>query len=226
MANSNFFKNLFLSSALLFLTDISFSQERTITGQVTTFKKIAIVNAQVKVASSKATVLTDTAGYFSVNCLPKDKIKVSARGFASQKVKLDEDARAVSVNLRLLPNKKNVDLAIGYGHINEADKSFAIENINNRDKLKFVNYTNIIDYIIDSSPSVMFRNGGIVIRGEGSLNSSNSALIILNGIEASLAQLAELNPMNVKSVDILKGSSAATYGVRGANGVILVATKK
>ncbi len=222
---ANFFKNVFLLCSSLLLVSTLYAQERIISGNVTTLEKIAVINAEIKVSSNKVTVLTDSTGYFSVSCLPKDKIRISARGFLPKKIKLDEKTKQVPVNLKFKPGEKNVDIAIGYGHIKEEEKSFAITNINDRDQLKFTKYANIIDYIVDTSPSIGLRNGGIIIRGESSANGSNSALIILNGSETSLSQLSEINPLNVKSVDILKGSSAATYGIRGANGVILVATK-
>ena len=72
----------------------------------------------------------------------------------------------------------------------------------------------------------MVTDGMIIIRGENSLNSSNGALIVINGIQSSMSQLIELSPLIVKSVDVLKGSSASIYGSRGANGVVIVTTKR
>ena len=69
---------------------ISNAQERLVHGVVTTFDSIPLIDAQVKVISSKQTVLTDTLGRFSVSTNPKDKLKVSAAGFFNQTVKLYE----------------------------------------------------------------------------------------------------------------------------------------
>ena len=75
---------------LLFLfTCISYSQERVLIGSVTTLENLAVVNAKVKVLSSKLIVLTDSIGKFKVSCLLNDRIKVSANGFDSKKVKID-----------------------------------------------------------------------------------------------------------------------------------------
>ena len=87
-------------------------------------------------------------------------------------------------------------------------------------------YSNMVEVIVNSSPSIILKNGGIIIRGESSLYGSNSALIILDGKEIDIAELYTLPPMDVKSVDILKGGSAAIYGSRGANGVIIINTKR
>lgn len=222
----NFFFYPFLLIFLFSFTSISYSQERTITGIVTTLEKIVVVNAEVKVLSSKVTMLTDSIGNFKISCLLNDKIKISAKGFYSQKVKIDEKTKEVYINLIFKPGKKNLDVAVGYGHIKEKDKSYAISNIRSNDSFEFSKYSNMLQHIVNSSPSIVFGGGGIIIRGSDSLNSSSTALILIDGIEAKSSELKSLSPSDVKSVDILKGGSAAIYGVRGANGVIVITTKR
>ena len=63
----------------------------------------------------------------------------------------------------------------------------------------------------------------IIIRGVGSINSSNDPLILVDGSE--ITDLSTINPNDVKSVNVLKDASSSIYGVRGANGVILITTK-
>ena len=222
----NLFFNLFLVVYLFSFTSISYSQERTVTGVVTTLENIRVINAEVKVLSSKVTVLTDSIGNFKISCLLKDKIKVSAKGFYSQKVKIDKKTKETRVNLMFKSGEKNLDIALGYGHIKEKDKSYAVTNIRNDDKYGFSRYSNMLELIDNSSPSIMVTDGMIIIRGENSLNSSNGALIVIDGIQSSMSQLIELSPLVVKSVDVLKGSSASIYGARGANGVVIVTTKR
>jgi TonB-dependent SusC/RagA subfamily outer membrane receptor len=220
-----FFK-LHLLVCLFSITSISYSQERTLTGFVTTLESIVVVNAQVKVLSSKATVLTDSVGKFEVSCLRHDKIKVSAKGFKSQKVKIDEKTKEVFINLTFNPTEKNIERAVGYGYIKDEDQTYAISSTRNNGKNDFTMYTNMIDVIVNISPSVVYRNGGFVIRGAGSLLSSNNALIVIDGNAVNISQLNALPPLAVKSVDILKGAASAIYGSRGANGVIVIITKK
>ena len=220
------FYNLVLLFFLFSYTSISYSQERIVNGIVTTLKNIVVVNAEVKVLSSKEVVLTDTLGNFKISCLLKDKIKISANGFDSQKVKIDENTKELSINLTFKPTEKNLEIAVGYGHIKEKDKSYAISSIKSDDKFGFSMYSNMVEVIVNSSPSIILKNGGIILRGESSLYGSNSALIILDGKEIDIAELYTLPPMDVKSVDILKGGSAAIYGSRGANGVIIINTKR
>jgi len=222
----DFIKKTFLLLFLFAFINISNSQERIVTGYVTTLKKIALDKAEVKVLSSKVVVLTDTTGYFEVSCSPKDKIKISANGFVSENIRLDENTKELSINLKFKSSEKNVDLAIGYGHIKESDKTLSVTSIKNEDGSKFRSYTNMLDVIIDSSPSINIKNGEIIIRGEGSLLGSNAALILLDGSQITMTQLSAIEPTVVQSVDILKGGSAAIYGTRGANGVVLITTKR
>ena len=217
---------LIILVCLFSITSISYSQERTLTGFVTTLESIVVVNAQVKVLSSKATVLTDSVGKFEVSCLRHDKIKVSAKGFNSQKVKIDEKTKEVFINLTFNPTEKNIERAVGYGYIKDEDKTYAISSIRNNGNNNFMVYTNMIDVIVNSSTSVSYRNGGFIIRGGSSLLSSNHAMILIDGIEVSMSQLNALPPLAVKSVDILKGAASSIYGSRGANGVIIIITKK
>jgi TonB-dependent SusC/RagA subfamily outer membrane receptor len=225
----SFFAPLLLVCLITFTSNSS-AQERTITGLVTTLEKIPVGNAQVMVLSSKTTVLTDSDGKFEVKCLPKDKIKVSARLFKSKKVKINKETNEAVVDLIFTPKEDDVEqvvgMAIGYGYIREKDRSYAISQVRNTDKNNFMMYSNMIDVIVNSSTSVGYENGGFIIRGGSSLLGSNHALIIIDGREANITQLNALPVFDVESVDILKGGASTIYGSRGANGVIIVTTKK
>ena len=216
----NLLSFVFLSA----LTNSSYAQERTLTGTVTTLNNILVVNAEVKVLSSNATVLTDSIGNFKISCLHNDKIKVSANGFFSQKVKIDEETQEANIDLKFKPKEKNVDIAVGYGHIKGKDKSFAISSIKNNNN-DFSKFSTITELILSISPSIMYSNGGFVIRGESSLLGSSTAMIVIDGVGSNMLQLSTLQPAEIRSVDILKGGAAAIYGSRGGNGVIVVKTK-
>lgn len=197
-----------------------------VTGSVTTLENIAVVNVEVKVLSSKMIVLTDSIGRFRVSCLLKDKIKVSAKGFVSQKVKIDDKTKELFINLMFKPSEKNIDVAVGYGHINEKDKTHVIKTFKNNKENKFSRFSNIFDLIDAISPSITVRGTSIIIRGSNSLLGGNDAIVIVDGVDTPASQLSMLSPIDVKSVDILDGGSAAIYGSRGANGVVLITTKR
>ena len=201
-------------------------QEKEVQGLVTTFESIPLVNAAIVVQSRKDTVHSDSLGMFTIICEPKDRLRVSARGFATQKVRVREKTKMVLVNLSLLPGPENRELAVGYGHVKDADKLYAISNVNEDDK-DFSKYSSIYDIISDSfSTSVQVRSDGeIVIRGSPSLTGNDAALLVVDGREVSALDFGNLNTTDIASINILKDASAAVYGSRGANGVVIVETK-
>ncbi len=217
-------KRFLLLLCLCFISVFSQAQERFIKGKVTTFDSIPLIHAEVKVFSTKQIALTDTLGRFEVSCAEKDKLKVSARGFATRKVKIDEKTKIALVNLSFKSAPKNVEVAVGYGHINERDKLYAISSLQNEED-NFSSYSNMYDLIRGTVPGVQVVGDEITIRGENSINSS-SVLIVVDGVEESSTVLDRLSPFDVKSIDILKDGSSAIYGNRGAAGVILITTKK
>ncbi len=92
-----------------------------------------------------------------------------------------------------------------------------VKNDNNRA------YSNIYEFLQGKVPGVMVSGQSIRIRGTGSINSNNEPLILVDGIEMS--DISTINPMDVDSVDVIKDGSSSIYGVRGANGVVLIKTK-
>lgn len=110
---------------------------------------------------------------------------------------------------------------IGYGVADKKDLSYAVSTVKPGEN-EF--YTNMYEYLRGKVAGVQIGpNNSITIRGVNSINSSTEPLIIVDGAEVS--SLDAINPNDVYSVDVLKDSSSSIYGVRGANGVILITTK-
>lgn len=211
--------------AIMFNAFLSGAQERVIHGIVTTFDSIPLIDAQVKVVSSKQTVFTDTLGRFSVSTNSKDKLRVSAAGFFNQRVKLDEKIKLAAINLKLKPGEKNREYAIGYGNVSDRDKLNALASLTSND-MDFSQYSNIYDLIKGRFAGVQVVNGEVIIRGINSINSSSAALIIVDGVPVDGSALSSIPPIQVKSINVMKDGSSAIYGSRGANGVVLIETKR
>lgn len=222
--NSKIFKTLLFITALGFFSTTN-AQEKIIHGVVTTFDSIPLIDAEVQVRSTKQTVLTDTLGRFSVAVNPGDRLKVSATGFFNQKVKLEEKTKVVAVNLKLKPGDKNREYAIGYGHVSDRDKLNALASLNSND-MDFSQYSNIYELIKGRFAGVQVVNGEIIIRGINSINSSSAALIVVDGVPVDGSALSSIPPVQVKSINVIKDGSSAIYGSRGANGVVLIETKR
>jgi TonB-dependent SusC/RagA subfamily outer membrane receptor len=210
---------------LLLISFFGFSQERVVQGRVFTFDSIPLVKANVAVKSTKQVVKTDTLGNFTVSCNLEDVLKVSAKGFHTEKVEIGPKIKLAVINLKLKPGTKNREIAIGYGHVLDSEKLNAVSNLNN-DDVDFSQYSNMYELIQGRFAGVQVVNGEIIIRGVNSINSSSAALIVLDGSPVDNSILATLPPIQVKSVNIIKDGSAAIYGARGANGVVLIETKK
>ena len=221
------YKKVYLSliiSVFLFTSNLN-AQEKIIHGVITTFDSIPLIGAKIQVKSTKQIVLSDTLGHFSVACNLDDKLKVTANGFYNQNVKLTEKIKLVAVNLKLKAGEKNREYAIGYGHVTDRDKLNAVANLNNSD-VDFSQYSNMYDLIRGRFAGVQIMNGDIIIRGINSINSSNTALIVVDGISSNSSVLNSLSPGNVKSISVIKDGGAAIYGSRGANGVVIIETKR
>lgn len=217
---------------LLTVTPFLFSvnlraQERMIRGIVTTFDSIPLIGASVTAQGTKQEVLTDSLGNFSISCKNNDKLKVFAHGFYDENVKLTDKIKFAAINLKLKPGEKGREIAIGYGHIADADKLNAITSLNKND-FDFSHYNNIFDLIKGRCAGVqVIDNKYIVIRGINSINSGqNSALVLVNGTPYNMDALKSIQPSQVKSIDVIKDAGTAIYGTRGASGVILIETNK
>ncbi len=220
-------KTIFNSISILFalmlsISDTSFSQERTITGKVRTFNILPVNLAEIMVLSSNEVVLTNTAGEFTIKCMPKDKIKVTARGFKTKKVKLKKNISKLSVDLVLLPDEDSKEIAVGYGHVLDKNKLDAVSS-KHEQKNNFSDYSDMYTLIRTQFPNVKVDGNAVIIRGTNSLHMSSSALIVVDGVITNNGILQSMLPPDVKRISILKNGSM--YGSRGANGAVIIETK-
>lgn len=112
---------------------------------------------------------------------------------------------------------------IGFGSIPRSNLTGSVSKVKPKDTDGTFN--TIYDYLRGRVPGVVVGPGNkIVIRGQGSINSSNDPLLIVDGMEVT--DLSYLSPADVESVEVIKDGTSAIYGVRGANGVIIVTTKR
>ena len=118
---------------------------------------------------------------------------------------------------------RNEQIEIGYGSSSRNDLGFAVSKIE-VDDITVRSYQSIADYIRGRVPGVEVNpNGTLRIRGQNSVTEPSEALIVIDGIICS--DINGVNPNNVHSVQVLKDGSSSIYGMRGANGVVLITTK-
>jgi TonB-dependent SusC/RagA subfamily outer membrane receptor len=215
---------------LFFVPFTVFGQVHTIKGTVTAFNKYPLENVVVKAKKSKTQVVTNERGEFQIEVSKKDVLQFMANGFQPYNIRLNNSETTIKpVKANLIYNNRPSDygVAIGYGHMKKEDLSYAIDHfmMENNDFTRFNNIYDLIQSKV-AGVRVMQENGQkiFVIRGISSINSSIAALLVVDGVVVS--DLNFLNVHDIASIQVLKDSSAAIYGSRGANGVIMVSTKR
>jgi TonB-dependent SusC/RagA subfamily outer membrane receptor len=217
-------KKIYLITVVFFLSlNVLFAQDHIVHGIIHTLDSIPLEGVDIKIKSTKEIVKTDSLGKFVAVCNLEDKLTVKAIGFYGAKIKVDEKTKLVAINMKLKPGEKQREYAIGYGYVNEKDLTSAM-NVLNEKEMNFSRYNNIFDLI--GSMGAEVRNGEIIIRGNKSFQGSSAALIVVDGAVMDADNLNTLKPIDVAKIDILRDGTASIYGTRGANGVVLIETKK
>ncbi len=228
------FNSKLLALTLLFMSMpfAIFAQSIAIKGEVRDANKEPIIGANVLVKGTTNGTITDLEGGFSLQVPANSTLVVTYVGY--QKKEIPVDGRK-QFNIVLEEDSKSLDevIVVGYGTARKSDVTGSIASVQGG-VLREVPAANI-SYALQSrvagvdmtqTSSKPGANMQIRIRGTRSLTASNDPLIVLDGIPF-MGNLSDINPSDIKSMDILKdASSTAIYGSRGANGVILITTNK
>jgi len=207
----------------------SVQQTKQVSGHVTDSQG-PLIGATVMEKGTNNGTVTDFDGNFSLNVNPGATLVVSYVGYESQEVKAADGMR---VNLKEDGHVVNEVVVIGYGTQRREAVTGSVANIGG-EKLNQVAASNaaqalqgrVAGVLMTQTSSKPGEEMQIRIRGQRSLSASNDPLIVLDGIPF-MGQLSDINPTDIKSMDILKDASAtAIYGSRGANGVIIITTVK
>lgn len=122
-----------------------------------------------------------------------------------------------------VPYGNDEAINVGYGRIRKSELAYSVSKVNMKEPSTDA-YTDMYDYLRGRVAGVVIGpDNSISIRGINSINSSTEPLILLDG--SPINDLSIINPKDVDSVEVLKDASASIYGVRGANGVILITSK-
>lgn len=220
-------KRIILILGIIFLVSSTYAQTRVVYGKLTAFNKYPIQNIEVRTKRSKATVKSDSLGMFSIVTNEEDRITIKPKAFKTVVRKVDADTDTLFINLIFIDTKSNRDIATGYGYISQQDLNYAISHLTQENN-EFCNYTNIFDLIKGRFPGVTVQRtatgGAIYIRGVTSVNMSNEALYVVDG--GPTMDISYIHPCDIRSIDVLKDASAAIYGTRGSNGVVVIETKR
>jgi TonB-dependent starch-binding outer membrane protein SusC len=197
-----------------------------------------LAGVSVTVVGTQFTATTPADGRFSIAAVPPGRYRLRARrlGYAAgdTSVVVQEGEQTV-VDLRLKASAVELEavVAVGYGTQAKATLTGAVSAVAGGE-LKRVPAVNLSNTIAGKLPGVVTVNrsgepgydgAAIRIRGNHTLND-NSALMVIDGVPNRVGGLERLNPDDIESISVLKDASAAIYGARAANGVILITTKR
>jgi len=247
MSRRKLLQSIILPAMLLF-SQLSFAQDRVITGRVTDSTGNGLAGVTVTAKGSRTATQTNNDGGFSIT-IPStvDALIFSSVGFATREIPVISGA-PLTVSLSGAGSSLNEVVVIGYGTRMKKDLTGAVTAITAKDFNKG-SITTPEQLIAGKVAGVQITsNGGapgsgstIRIRGGASLNASNDPLIVVDGvplapnrnldgtpsIAGSPDPLSLINPNDIESMNILKDASAtAIYGSRASNGVIIITTKK
>ena len=221
---------LFLT-ALIASTSSLYAQNINVTGKVTDQDGLPVIGATVMLSGNQTVgALTDTDGNYSISVPSRSSLIFSCIGYETQTVAVD--GRNV-INIVFAADNEFLEetVVIGYGTQKKKLITGSTVNISGEDIQK-QNTTNALGALYSSVPGVNIvqTNGmpgsgySIKVRGIGTTGNSDP-LIVIDGVAGG--NLDDLNPADIESIDILKdAASAAIYGARAANGVVLVTTRQ
>ena len=152
------------------------------------------------------------------------KAERKARREARREIQRVEKAIRDSLRLRSVEEDS---INVGYGYVKNKNLTSSVSKVS-MDNVHVSSYANIGEYLAGRVPGLVVQKSGngykYTIRGATSIYASTDPLFIVDGTE--VMDIDYLNPNDVKSVEVLKDSSAAIYGTRGACGVILITTRR
>ncbi|UOG76218.1 TonB-dependent receptor [Hymenobacter tibetensis] len=219
-------------ASLLFPTSYALAQEaQTISGKVTSEEGEGLPGVTVLQKGTTNGVSTNSDGGFTLSAPNGSTLVFSAIGFVSQQAIVS----GPTLNVKLATNTKALDevVVVGYGTQRKSQVTGAISSVDEQ-SLRDVPVANIGQALQGRAAGITIASNGtapgqsptIRIRGNRSFSGSNDPLLVVDGVPYD-GSINDLNPDDITSLEVLKdASSTAIYGARGANGVILITTRR
>jgi len=206
--------------------------QQTVTGKVLDATGAPVKGASVQVKGTTTGTATDDKGNFSITAAKGAVLTVSNVGFSDTEYMVGEESQ-LTIRLNALVRDMSEVVIVGYGSQRKRDVTGAVVSVSEQ-ALREVPVPNLQQALLGRAAGLEIQTvgnqpgagGQIRIRGVRSISGSNEPLFVLDGIPYD-GNLNDINPDDVASIDVLKDASAtAIYGSRGANGVVLITTKK
>lgn len=220
-------KRLTFSILLLFFHLVSFSQQKIfVTGTVVSDSDTPLASVSVNVKDAAGGTTTDLAGVYKIQVAEGSTLLFSIVGFEDQQLKVNKEGTLTTIRMISKSATLGDVVVVGYGTQKKVSLTGAISSIKGSD-LAVTKNENVVNMLAGKMSGVrVVQSTGepgdyassIQIRGFG------TPLVIIDGVPRD--NMSQLDPNNIESISVLKDASASIYGVRAANGVILITTKK
>ena len=214
---------------------IAAAQGKHLTGRVIDGSGVSVIGAYVLVEGTNNGVISDLDGDFTLDGVTGDVVlKVSCIGYVSREIPVGNGQNSPLV-ITLDEDRTVLDdaVVVGYGVQRKSDVTGALAHLDSKD-LTAMPVKDALEGMQGKTAGVDITNsqrpgtvGSITIRGQRSIGASSAPLYVVDGMIIQNGGIENINPQDIESIEVLKDASAtAIYGARGANGVVLVTTKK
>ena len=222
-----------LAGMLMLLPVVASAQQRSISGMVSDVQGIPVIGASVVIKGTTLGTVTDMEGKFQLDAEPSQTLEVSFIGY--QKVSLPVGNQTYFL-ITLKEDTETLDevVVVGYATQKKVNLTGSVSSVSAKD-IRDIPVANTTTLLQGRLPGLVLTQNGaqagndnpeIRIRGIGTFGNNNP-MVLIDGVEGSIAQIAEIPSADIESISVLKdAASAAIYGVRAANGVILITTKQ
>lgn len=210
-------------------------QVRKITGVIKDATGEPVIGANVVVKGTTNGTMSDVDGKFELQVPAGAILQVSYIGYVAQEIPVKEQA---VLNVLLKEDSEMLDevVVVGYGVQKKSDVTGSVTSVS-KDRLEKIPVTNVLQAVQGAAAGVTITQTSSIpgdapdalVRGRNSINASSGPYIVVDGVPISKTggSLNDVNPNDIESMEILKDASAvAIYGTNGANGVILITTKR
>ncbi|WP_205509137.1 TonB-dependent receptor [Longitalea arenae] len=221
----------FMANGLIVINEGTRAVEKKVTGKITDPNGAPLSGVTVTIKGTTKATTTNEQGVFTLMADENDVLVFSYVGYESQEIKVG-DKTMITLSLASAASSLENIVVIGYGTVKKRDLTGAVVSLKG-DEVKKVPAGNVMESVqgkvagvdITRTSGGAGSNVNITVRGNRSVLAQNTPLFIVDGIQ--YANFQDINPNDIQSMEVLKdASSTAIYGSRGANGVVIITTKR
>lgn len=227
-------KKLFCFSAFFFFLSVHlFAQQQSVRGTVNDANGEPIIGANVLEKGTTNGVITDLDGNFTLSTKPNATLVISYMGYKTQEITASA-GRQLTITMTEDSEILDEVVVVGYGTQKKVNLTGSVASVSAKD-IQDIPVANTATLLQGRLPGLVLTQNGAQagednpefrIRGVGTFGNNNP-MVLIDGVEGSLSQISDIPSADIESISVLKdAASAAIYGVRAANGVILITTKR